>query len=137
MVFNEKFAHTEMTLIIMKKRDIIIIAVFLALAIIGMGAVKLFLPKGNITYVDIYVNEVLYEVAPLNEDTVIVIDQGDGKVNYVEIKDGEVCMSDSTCSEHLCISQGAMSPENYADRPMLNWIICLPNMVTVQLRIEE
>ena len=121
----------------MKKRDIIIVVVFLLVALVGMFTVKALMPTGTITYADIYVNENLYEVVPLNEDTVITIDQGNGKVNYVEIKDGEVCMSDSTCSDHLCISQGAMSPENYADRPMLNWIICLPNMVTVQLRIEE
>ena len=121
----------------MKKRDVIIIVIFLVLALIGMGAVKLFMPRGNVTYVDIYVNEMLYEVAPLNEDTVITIDQGDGKINYVEIKDGSVFMADSTCSDHLCITQGEMSPENYEDRPMLNWIICLPNAVTVQLRIDE
>ena len=121
----------------MKKRDIIIIAVFLAVALIGMAAVKLFAPTGTITYVDIYVNESLYEVAPLNKDAVIVIDQGDGKVNRVEIKDGSVFMSDSTCSDHLCIIQGEMNPENYEDRPMLNWIICLPNLVTVELRIDE
>ena len=121
----------------MKKRDIIIIAVFLAVALIGMAAVKLFAPSGNITYVDIYVNETLYEVAPLNEDTVITIDQGDGKINHIEIKDGAVFMSDSTCADGLCISQGEMSPDNYENRPMLNWIICLPNMVTVELRIDE
>lgn len=121
----------------MKKRDIIIIVIFLAAALIGMAAVKLLSPKGNITYADIYVNEMLYEVVPLNEDTVITIDQGDGTINYVEVKDGAVFMADSTCHDGLCISQGTMSPENYEDRPMLNWIICLPNQVTIQLRIEE
>lgn len=121
----------------MKKRDVVIIAVFLAVALIGMAAVKLFSPSGSITYADIYVNDALYEVAPLNEDSVIVIDQGNGKVNYVEIKDGSVFMSDSTCTDKLCISQGAMSPDSYEERPMLNWIICLPNRVTVELRIDE
>lgn len=121
----------------MKKRDIIIVVIFLAIALIGMVTVKLLAPRGNITYVDIYVNEQLYEVAPLNEDTVVTIDQGNGKVNYVEIKDGQVFMADSTCHDHLCITQGAMDPENYLDRPMLNWIICLPNQVTVQLRVDE
>ena len=121
----------------MKKRDIIIIAVFLAVAIIGMAAFKLFAPKGAITYADIYVNDSLYEVVPLNEDTVITVDQGDGKVNYVEVKDGAIFMRDSTCADHLCVQQGEMTPENYEDRPMLNWIICLPNRVTVELRIDE
>ena len=120
----------------MKKRDIIIIAVFLTIAIIGLAAVRLFAPSGNITYADIYVNDVLYEAVPLNKDAVIIVDQGDGKVNRVEVKDGEIFMLDSTCADHLCVDQGAMSPENYEKRPLLNWIICLPNMVTVELRVE-
>ena len=86
---------------------------------------------------DIYVNDMLYEAVPLNKDAVIVVDQGDGKVNYVEVKDGEIFMADSTCPDHLCVSQGAMSPETYEKRPMLNWIICLPNLVSVELRIEQ
>lgn len=120
----------------MKKRDVIIIAVFLAVALIGLGAVRLFAPKGSITYADIYVNDQLYEAVPLNEDTVITVDQGDGKVNQIQVKDGEIFMVDSTCADHLCITQGAMSPDNYEKRPMLNWIICLPNLVSVELRVE-
>ena len=120
----------------MKKRDIIIIVVFLAVALVGLFAIKLFAPRGNISYADIYVGDALYEAVPLNKDTTITIDQGDGTVNYVEVKDGAVFMADSTCADHICISQGAMDPENYESRPMLNWIICLPNRVTVQLRID-
>ena len=44
----------------------------------------------------------------------------------IEVKDGAIFMADSTCADHLCVSQGKMSPENYEKRPMLNWIICLP-----------
>ena len=117
----------------MKKRDAVIIAAFLAVALLGLLAVKIFAPTGNIRYV----NEMLYEAVPLDEDAVICIDQGDGKINYVEVKDGAIFMADSTCADHLCVNQGAMSPENYEKRPMMNWIICLPNMVTVELRIEQ
>ena len=120
----------------MKKRDVMIVAIFLAVALVGLAAVRLFAPKGEITYADIYINDNLYEVVALNEDTVVVVDQGDGKVNYVEVKDGKVFMADSTCADHLCITQGAMGPDNYTNRPMLNWIICLPNLVSVELRVE-
>lgn len=121
----------------MKKRDAVIISAFLAVALLGLLAVKVFASTGNIRYADIYVNEMLYEAVPLDEDAVICIDQGDGKINYVEVKDGAIFMADSTCADHLCVNQGAMSPENYEKRPMMNWIICLPNMVTVELRIEQ
>lgn len=121
----------------MKKRDFIIIASFLAIALVGLVGIKLFVPRGNIAYADIYINDMLYEAVPLNEDKVITVDQGDGKVNYVEVKDGAIFMADSTCADHLCVDQGEMNSKNYADRPLLNWIICLPNRVTVELRIEE
>ena len=121
----------------MKKRDIVIIAIFLGAALLGLAAVKLLAPTGNITYADIYVNDSLYEIVPLNHNTVITVDQGDDKVNHVEVKNGQIFMADSTCSDGLCISQGVMGPDNYEDRPMLNWIICLPNRVTIELRIEE
>lgn len=121
----------------MKKRDIIIAAVFLGVALVGLAAVRLFAPQGNIKYADIYINDMLYEAVPLNQDTVITVDQGDGKVNHVEVKDGSIFMADSTCADHLCVEQGAMNADNYEKRPMLNWIICLPNKVTVELRVEQ
>ena len=120
----------------MKKRDIIIIAVFLVVAVAGLLGVRAFAPRGNITYADIYINDILYEAVPLNEDTVITVDQGDGKVNHVQVKDGRIFMADSTCADHLCVDQGEMGPDNYEKRPLLNWIICLPNKVTVELRVE-
>ena len=135
-MFNAKSAQKEENLT-MKKRDIIIIAVFLVVAIIGMAVARMLIPEGTITYADIYINDSLYEVVPLNEDATITVDQGDGKVNYVQVKNGSIFMADSTCSDGLCISQGEMNPDNYEDRPMLNWIICLPNQVTVQLRVDE
>ena len=120
----------------MKKRDVMIIAVCLAVALLGLAGMKFLMPQGNIVYADIYVDDMLYESVSLYEDTVITVDQGDGKVNHVEVKDGSIFMADSTCADHLCMTQGAMNPENYEKRPLLNWIICLPNRVTVELRIE-
>lgn len=102
----------------------------------GLFAVKAFAPRGNITYADIYVNDMLYEAVHLNKDAVIRIDQGDGKVKIVEVKDWAIFMAESTCSDHLCIDQGEMSHKNYEKRPLLNWIICLPNLVTVVLCIR-
>lgn len=120
----------------MKKRDVFIIVGFLAVALIGLLGVRLFAPQGNITYADIYINDMLYEAVDLSEDTVITVDQGEGKVNHIEVKDGMIFMADSTCADQLCVDQGEMGPDNYENRPLLNWIICLPNKVTVELRVE-
>ncbi len=121
----------------MKKRDIIIIAVVLVVAAVGMAAVSLLAPKGEPVYAYIYVGDRLYETDPLDEDKLIEIDQGDGTVNHVEIKNGVVRMVDSTCPDKQCVYQGEMSEDNYEERPMRNWIVCLPNQVSIELSLQD
>lgn len=122
----------------MKKRDIIIIASLLAAALAGFVLVNVFgSQRGDTGYVYIKVKDQLYESAPLNEDRVITIDQGSGTVNHVEIKDGAVRMLDSTCADKQCVHQGDMTAENINERALRNYIICLPNKVTVELRLQD
>ena len=82
----------------MKKRDIIIIVAVLAVAFAAFMAVNLFQSRESAVedFVYIYVNDTLYEADPLSEDKLIEIDQGNGMVNHVQIKDGKVYMADST-----------------------------------------
>lgn len=94
----------------MKKRDIIIIVAVLAVAFAAFIAANLFQSResGVEDFVYIYVNDTLYEAAPLSEDKLIEIDQGNGMVNHVQIKDGKVYMADSTCENQDCVDQGSM-----------------------------
>lgn len=114
------------------KKDIIIIgaalAVCLAAALLFAGSV------GN--EVRVYVGEELYEEASLYMDKTILIEQPDGCRNEVRIEDGRVYMAFSTCENQNCVNQGEMTPDNIASRALSNWIICLPNRVTVELGEE-
>ena len=123
----------------MKKRDIIIIVAVLAVAFAAFIAVNLFRSResGVEDFVYIYLNDALYEADPLSEDKLIEIDQGDGKINHIQIKDGKVYMADSTCENQDCVEQGSMDAENVDTRPMRNWIVCLPNGISIELRLAS
>ncbi len=137
---------------IFKKRDGIIIVLALAAAAAVFVLLRLFPPQGlpgsptqpsatggssGGDYVYVYVGNDLYEAAPLNEDALIEIDQGDGRINHVRIYGGQVYMESSTCENQDCVEQGKISPENYEQRPMRNWVVCLPNQVSIELHLES
>lgn len=114
------------------KKDMLIIGA--ALAVCLVAALVLLGPAGSI--VRVYVGEELYEEASLYMDRTIVIEQDDGCRNEVRIEEGRVYMAFSTCENQNCVNQGEMTPDNIASRALSNWIICLPNRVTVELGEE-
>lgn len=122
---------------LLKKKDILIVVIVLAVAAAGMAAVHFLSPKASSHYAVIYVGSAPYQVVDLTEDQVIEVDQGNGTVNHIEVKDGTINMVDSTCPDQQCIYQGAMSMENYEERVLRNWIVCLPNQVTIELALDE
>lgn len=124
---------------LMKKRDLVIVAVVLLVAAAGMLAVKFLSPAPDPVSptARILVGSYVYKTVSLDEDQIIEIDQGNDVVNHVEVKDGTIHMLDSSCPDQQCVDQGGVSPENYEDRPLRNWIVCLPNQVTVELALED
>lgn len=114
------------------KKDILIIGAALAVCLVGL---LLFAGSGG-NEVRVYVGEELYEQASLYMDNTIVIEQPDGCRNEVRIEDGRVYMAYSTCENQNCVHQGEMTTDNIASRALSNWIICLPNRVTVELAEE-
>ncbi len=119
----------------MKKRDIIIIALVLAIGLGGMAVVQMMGSKAAGT-ARIYVGDTLLDEVSLDKDQIIEIDQGSGVVNHVEVKDGAIFMADSTCPDKQCVYQGAMSADTYEQRALFNWIVCLPNRIVVELQLE-
>lgn len=109
---------------IIKRKDIILIAVMLIVAAIGFGAKFLFAEKGGI--VKISVNGKTYGTYPLDQDKTINIDGH----NTVVIKDGIVHMEDADCPDELCIKQGSIDSNGEK-------IVCLPNKTIVEIISEK
>ena len=122
---------------LMKKRDVLIVGIVLLVAVAGMLAVKYLTPNTATNYAKIYVGSYVYKEIPLNENQVIEINQGRDIVNHVEVKDGAIFMADSSCPDQQCVYQGEISMENYEQRALRNWVVCLPNQVTVELVLED
>lgn len=78
-----------------------------------------------------------YARVPLSRPQTVTIDQGDGRVNVVEISDHGAVMASSTCKNQQCVHMGEVTLDNWEIRPNQAFIICLPNRVTVELVVKE
>ena len=117
----------------MKRRDWWIIGGGLLLALLALGAYLLLKPhSAAFDTVNVYVDGALYGSYSLNESQRIVIDQADGKQNVIVIDETGVRMESANCKNQLCVKKGCLNPHN-DDTLLDNWIVCLPNGVTVEL----
>lgn len=119
---------------LMTGRDILIaLAVMAAALILYFSFAKT--KTGSATFVNVYLGTggEPYQHVPLGEDTTIRVDQGDGRINVIEIKDGGVKMAYSTCINQDCVHEGVVTDESRKHRAQGDWIVCLPNTVSVQL----
>lgn len=88
--------------------------------------------EGGGPAVNIYLGEALYASLPFSEPDVVTVDQGDGRVNEVTLTGEGVYVSHATCENQECVKQGQITAENYTSRLLHEWILCLPNGVTVE-----
>ncbi len=119
-----------------------VLAVVLMLGMTGCGAgpssvSTAQLPSIDGDYVSIQVDGQEVRRIPLSEPQTVTIDQGNGVVNVVEITEHGAVMRSSTCHNQLCVHMGEVTTENWEYRVNGAFIICLPNRVTVELRVKE
>ncbi len=93
--------------------------------------------KADENMVIITVNGQEYARIPLSSPQTVTIDQGDGKVNVVEVSDHGAVMLSSTCDNQQCVHMGEVTLDNWEVRTNQAFIICLPNRVTVELAVKE
>lgn len=103
-----------------------------ALGLLALSALLLLRPAAG-DQVRVYLDGTLYAQAPLNKDRVIIIDQPGGLRNELVIQDGRAFMGAATCSNQDCVRQSPLAGGGTHMRPLGNWIICLPNKVSVEL----
>ncbi|MEG1108514.1 MAG: NusG domain II-containing protein [Oscillospiraceae bacterium] len=124
----------------MKRRDFIIIAAVLCLALISLPLVRHISAQRsqNQQRVIIYVDDKVYKTIPLGKDEIVKIQQENGGFNEIHISaEGEVFMASANCKNQDCVKQGHMNPKNLEERAMLNWIVCLPNRISIELQVDN
>lgn len=108
----------------MKKADVIVIAVVLAVA----GVLCLFLYGFHHTgsYVQVEIDGTVSEVLPLSEDCEKTITTSDGGENTLVIQDGTASVTDANCPDKICVHHAAIRRSGES-------IICLPHRLTVSI----
>ena len=79
----------------------------------------------------------LLAVVPLGQKQTLTVTQEDGSVNVIEISERGAVMASSTCHNQLCVQMGEVTLDNWETRPNQQFIICLPNRVSVELVVKE
>ena len=86
----------------------------------------------------ISVDDKTYAPYPLTKTGDYTINQKKKRaVNVVHVTESSVMMASSTCSNQLCVAEGEVTLENKEARILGNYIVCLPNGVTLELLNEE
>ena len=108
----------------MKRNDLILAGVLVAIALLSGILLFLLRKPGNIVVITVDGQE--FGEYPLDEDRVIDING----TNVIQIKDGEAKMIQADCPDKLCMDQKAISSSQES-------IICLPNRVVAVIEGER
>jgi len=78
-----------------------------------------------------------YARVPLSRPQTVTVEQKNGSVNVVEVSSRGAVMHSSTCDNQLCVQMGEVTVDNWQTRPNQQFIICLPNRVSVELAVTQ
>ena len=121
----------------MDKKNWLIIAAVVVIAAALMITAQMTRPAARENTIVISVDGKEYARVPLSQPQTVTVTQEDGSVNVVEISDHGAVMHSSTCHNQLCVQMGEVTVENWEYRVNQQFIICLPNRVSVELVVKE
>lgn len=106
-----------------KKADIVLGIVLLLFC----TAASLFIAHGSTggSTVTVTIDDQVYGTYDLTKDQTIPVKQSD-RLNILQIKDGSISIAEASCSNQVCVHQGAISKSRQV-------IVCLPNHVVVSI----
>lgn len=111
----------------MKKKDFLIIVIFLITAAVLWLLVNRTPEVAGKGEAVIYKDREEFAVIPLTADEVIVVENGDGSRNVIQVKDGKARMIEASCPDQICVNTRPAQANGQS-------IICLPNKVAVEIR---
>lgn len=123
----------------MNKKNILVIGGVLLIAVLLLAVTMLARPMTAVEedQVIISVDGREYARVPLSKPRTVTVEQKNGCVNVVEVSDHGAVMLSSTCHNQLCVEMGEVTVDNWEFRPNQQFIICLPNRVSVELAVTQ
>lgn len=113
----------------MKRLEVLIILITLALAGIIQGINHYIINNDSGKYVNIYKDGKLYTSLKINESKTIVIKDKED-YNIVVVENGKVYMKDANCKDKVCVNSGIITGAGQS-------IICLPHKIVVEITGER
>ncbi len=111
-----------------KKNDLILAGAILIIALAAVVFINVTKKEGAVVVVTI--GGEVYKTLPLDEDTTLTIGDRQGDYNVLEIKEGEVTMTEANCPDKICVAHRSIHYDHES-------IICLPHGVSVEIRDGE
>lgn len=108
----------------MKKKDIILIAAVLIIALISFAAIKMTQKDGKEVVVTVNGKQV-YKTS-IDKDTIYKIPVENG-TNIMQIKDKKVTMKQADCKDQICVDHKAIEKSGET-------IVCLPHKVVIEIK---
>ncbi|NLY18507.1 MAG: NusG domain II-containing protein [Clostridiaceae bacterium] len=114
----------------MKKNDILVILIGLIMAAAAWFMFNKTRTEPKNSMVVIYKDGNLYRTLSLFEDEIVRIEDEDGRINIISIKDGKADMIEANCQDKICVNTRAAHKDGQS-------IVCLPNRVVVEIKGAE
>jgi len=111
----------------MKRKDFMVIAIFLTAAAILWLLVNRTPGDAGNGEVVVYKDREEYAVIPLTADGTIVAEDDNGNRNVIRVEGGMVRMIEASCPDQVCVNTRPARANGQS-------IICLPNRVAVEIR---
>ena len=123
----------------MDKKNLLVIGIIVLLTAVLLTVAILTRPMTAVEedMVIITIGGKEYARVPLSKPQTVTVAQDNGCVNVVEVSDHGAVMLSSTCDNQLCVNMGEVTVDNWEYRPNPQFIICLPNRVSVELAVTE
>ena len=109
----------------MKKKDLVVIGVILAVILLSFALMQLFKKDGDYVLVRVEGKEVARYSLQIDGEY-----QLNGGTNVLKIQDGKAYLIYADCPDHLCINQGKISQNGQT-------ITCLPNRLTITVVSDD
>ena len=120
-----------------KNRLVIIIIAAAVLALLAVSVLARPMTAVEEDMVIITIDGKEYTRVPLSRPQRVTVKQDNGCINVIEVSDHGAVMASSTCDNQLCVQMGEVTVDNWEFRPNQQFIICLPNRVSVELAVTE
>lgn len=111
----------------MKKNDIILIGILLALSLAAFGGAALYAKLGTRQpQAVVYLKGKEKGRYPLSENITLEIRQEDGGYNILKIEGGKADITGASCPDKVCVRQRPAGGRGES-------LVCLPNQLTVEI----